>query len=116
MKFGLFFIVLILTFNSDSVSSMSNPSFYCDSALNEENFVKNIGKEDECRYRRYKQRDFAECLDILAVNRSDIASGNSNGIVNHFAFFGDSRIRLQFYSFCRVIISITHFIKIHNNC
>ena len=97
------FILLLLVHKSHSYRSPNiDPSYYCDSVLNREHFTKSTDqKEDACRFRRYSQRDVAQCLDQMAAHRSDAAS-NSNHINNHFIFIGDSRVRQQFYSFCRV--------------
>ena len=103
MKSVLVFIFLINIANIHGRLSSSDSSFYCDSVLNEEYFTKNAKEREECKFRRYNQRDVAQCLDQMATRRSDVIL-NSNGIKNHFVFVGDSRVRQQFYSFCRVII------------
>ena len=107
MKFVCILIFLIRTACSYR-SASSDSSLYCDSLLNKEYSAKSDGakEDDECRLRRYKQRDVAQCLDRMAIHRSDLIS-KTNGISNHFVFLGDSRVRQQFYSFCRVNIFFT---------
>lgn len=94
MKCVLMFLFLIQKACSQRPPS-SNSSLYCDSALNKE------------------QRDVTRCLDQIAIHNSDVIS-NRNGINNHFVFLGDSRIRQQFYGFCRVIVLLIKLCQYRN--
>ena len=61
----------------------------------------------QCRLRLYDTSDVVSCVDSMSVHQNETSASRKGKL--HFMFIGDSRIRQQFYSFFRVLYTVSIF-------
>ena len=86
-------------------------TLFCDKVLNIDNFDAQFGWNSiDCELHSYKGDDVVKCFDLLSQ------SLHLEDRPLHFAFVGDSRMRLVFHSFWPVINYLRHFNKFKIFC
>lgn len=99
-------LLVILTRSSALKRDVPSVPLCSKGILNKRSFVYNNNnsmdgywamKRPDCRLHRYSQPDAIKCLDALVHERNQQVSK-----ALHFAFVGDSRIRIQFYDLLKV--------------
>ena len=73
---------------------------YCDMALSRNHVNLSGWQSDQCHLHQYTKAEVAECLNELSLFRNQ-KTGRQHQL--QFTFVGDSRTRLQFFSFLQVI-------------
>jgi hypothetical protein len=82
-----------------SVGAEEGP--YCDMALSRDHMNMTGWQSDQCHLHQYTKAEVTECLNDLSSLRNQ-KTGRQHQL--RFAFVGDSRTRLQFFSFLQVIL------------